>query len=231
MQDTIRVKQFVVAGIYETGMEDLDMKYGLCDIRHLQKVNYWSKTQASSILVESTPNTDLAQLKEKIQIDLGNNFMAYTLPEIYPQLFDWLGLVDTNAVIISVLMLVVSCISMITVLLIVILDKTQAIGTLKALGLSNGKSIQLFWYKALLVIVKGIVWGNLIFFSLTYLQTQFHIIKLPKEDYYVSTVPLLIDWMEVVIINAGTLVVCMICMLLPVQVVTRINTVKVLRFN
>jgi lipoprotein-releasing system permease protein len=231
MQDTIRVKQFVVCGIYETGMEDLDTKFALCDIRHLQKVNYWTADNASSILVETTTGTDNNQVKEEIENNLGNEYAAFTLAEIYPQLFDWLSLVDTNAVIISILMLIVSCISMITVLLIVILDKTQTIGTLKALGLSNGRTIALFWYKAARIIIQGILWGNIIFFLLAFLQSYFHILQLPKKDYYVSTVPILIKWHEVIIIDIGTLVLCMLCMLLPVQIVSRISTVKVLRFN
>jgi len=169
--------------------------------------------------------------KEEIQNSLGNEYAAFTLAEVYPQLFDWLSLVDTNAVIISVLMLIVSCISMITVLLIVILDKTQTIGTLKALGLSNGRTIALFWYKAVRIVIRGIVWGNIVFFVFAFMQSYFHIIQLPKKDYYVSTVPILINWSEVLIIDLGTLVLCMLCMLLPVQIVSRISTVKVLRFN
>jgi len=231
MQDTVRVKQYVVCGIYETGMEDLDQKFALCDIRHLQKVNSWSSTSASTILIETQPETNTIELKDELQNKLGMEYAAYTLADVYPQLFDWLSLVDTNAIIISVLMLMVSCISMITVLLIVILDKTQTIGTLKALGLSNGKTIQLFWYKAARIIIQGIVWGNILFFVLVFLQTQFHIIQLPKKDYYVSTVPILIYWSEVIIINIGTLVLCLLFMLLPVQIVSRINTVKVLRFK
>lgn len=231
MQDTVRVKQFVICGFYESGMEDLDMKFALCDIRHLQKVNYWSNSTASSILVETKPGAHPEQVKEDIQIALGDEYAAFTLMDMYPQLFDWLALVDTNAVIISVLMLVVACISMITVLLIVILDKTQSIGTLKALGLSNGRTIQLFWYKAARIVVRGIIWGNIIFFVLAFLQTHFHLIQLPKKDYYVSTVPILINWTEVIVIDLGTLVLCMLCMLLPVRIITRISIVKVLRFN
>ncbi len=231
MQDTIRVKQFVVCGIYETGMEDLDMKFALCDMHHLQKVNYWTATNASSILVETKVNTDHSALKEQLQNKLGTAYAAFTLEEIYPQLFDWLSLVDINAIIISVLMLMVSCISMITVLLIVILNQTQTIGTLKALGLSNGKTIQLFWYKAARIVVKGVVLGNLFFFILAYLQTHFHLLELSKKDYYVSTVPISINGSEVLIINLATITLCMLCMLLPVQIVSRISTVKALRFN
>ena len=231
MQDTIRVKQFVVCGIYETGMEDLDTKFALCDIRHLQKVNYWQSNFASSILAETKPGGDNNKIKEEIQLQLGNDYSAQTLQEVYPQLFDWLSLVDTNAVIISVLMLIVSCISMITVLLIVILDKTQTIGTLKALGLSNGNTIKVFWYKSARIILRGIFWGNIVFLMIAFMQTQFHIIQLPKKDYYVSNVPIAINWAEVVIIDLGTLALCLLCMLLPVQIVSRVNTVKVLRFN
>jgi lipoprotein-releasing system permease protein len=231
MQDTIRVKQYVVCGIYETGMEELDTKYALCDMRHLQKVNSWTATQASTILSEVKPGTNSKALKEDIENRLGNEYAAFTLAEVYPQLFDWLALIDTNAVIISILMLVVACISMITVLLIVILDKTQSIGTLKALGLSNGSTITVFWFKAARIILKGIVWGNIIFFLLVFLQTQFHLIQLPKKDYYVSTVPILINWKEVLLIDAGTMVLCILCMLLPVQIISRISVVKVLRFK
>ncbi|MCX6188331.1 MAG: ABC transporter permease [Bacteroidetes bacterium] len=231
MQDTVRVKQFVVCGIYETGMEELDTKFALCDIRHLQKVNYWSEINASSILVQTQQNTDNDAIKDDIQNLLGNEYSAFTLAEVYPQLFDWLALVDTNATIISALMLIVSCISMITVLLIVILDKTQTVGTLKALGLSNGKTIQLFWYKAARIILQGIFWGNIVFFIFAYLQSYFHLIQLPKKDYYVSAVPILINWTEVLMIDVTTLLLCNICMLLPVQIITRISTVKVLKFN
>jgi lipoprotein-releasing system permease protein len=231
IKDTVRAKQFVICGIYESGMEELDNKYAICDIRHLQKVNQWSDSTAGSIFIQCAAGADVSKIRDALNNSLGAEYIAYTLPDLYPQLYDWLSLVDTNAVIISVLMLVVSCISMITVLLIVILDKTQAIGTLKSLGMNNRKVVWMFWYKAAIITSRGLLWGNLIAFLIAFLQIRFHIITLPKQDYYVSTVPMQFDSIEVLLINAGTLVVCMICMLLPVQLISRINTVKVLRFK
>lgn len=231
MQDTVRVKQFVVSGIYESGMDELDNKYAWCDMRHLQKVNRWDEKATGNLLVNIEPKTPAEPVKENLNNSLGNEYAAYSLAEMYPQLFDWLALVDTNAVIISVLMLVVSCISMITVLMIVILDKTQTIGTFKALGMSNTRIILMFWYKAALIVLKGILWGNIICFGLAFLQMQFHIITLPRAEYYVSSVPMQFQLTEVLIINAGTFILCMLCMLVPVQIITRINTVQVLRFE
>jgi lipoprotein-releasing system permease protein len=231
IKDTVRAKQFVICGIYETGMEELDNKFALCDIRHLQKVNQWTGNAAGNIFIQTKPGVNPAHVREMLNNSLGAEYIAYTLPDLYPQLYDWLSLVDTNAVIISVLMLVVSCISMITVLLIVILDKTQAIGTLKALGMNNGRVTTMFWYKSALITGRGLIWGNLIAFAIAFIQIRFHIIHLSKADYYVSTVPIQFDITEIVLINAGTMLVCLVCMLLPVQLISRINTVKVLRFK
>jgi lipoprotein-releasing system permease protein len=146
-------------------------------------------------------------------------------------LFDWLDLQDTNVIIIIVLMVLVAGITMISTLLILILERTSMIGVLKALGAANWNIRKIFLYNAVYLIGLGMLWGNIIGICLCLLQQHLGIIKLPQESYYVSVVPINLNVLHLILINAGTLFICILMMIVPSFIITRITPVKAIRFN
>ena len=148
-----------------------------------------------------------------------------------PQIFDWLGLQDMNVIIILTLMILVAAINMISTLLILILERTNMIGILKSIGARNVSIRKIFLYTSANLIGKGLILGNVIAITLCLLQKQFGIITLPQESYYVSTVPINLNILHLVLLNAGTLLVCMLMLIIPSYIITKISPVKAIRFS
>jgi lipoprotein-releasing system permease protein len=231
IQQPPRMRKFNVSGIYETGLEDFDDKYVLCDLQQIQKLNDWAPTQIGGAEVSVTHFNDLAKVGEAVYSEIGYDLNSKTIREIYPQLFDWLDLQNINVIVILIMMIAVGAINMVTALLILILERTRMIGMLKALGSSNGSLRKIFLYQAVFLIGKGLLWGNLIGISLCVLQLKFGFVHLDQASYYVSRVPIHLDWTYLVVLNAGTLLVCTLILLLPSYLVTRISPVKAIRFS
>jgi len=154
-----------------------------------------------------------------------------TIIQRYPQIFDWLELLDTNIQIILILMAVVATINMITALLIMILERTQMIGILKALGSDNRRLQKIFLINGMLLIGLGLIIGNGFGFGLMLLQKNFHIMKLDEASYYVSEVPVYFEWAHILLINVGAFIVCAIALFLPGILVSHIRPVKAIRFE
>ena len=148
-----------------------------------------------------------------------------------PQIFDWLGYLDQNITIILGLMIVVACINMITALLILIIERTNMVGILKALGSRNNLIKRVFLNHAFYILILGLIFGNILGLGACYLQDHFKLITLPRETYYLSFVPIQINWLYVVLINIGTVALCMIALLLPVRMINSIAPVKAIKFN
>jgi lipoprotein-releasing system permease protein len=174
---------------------------------------------------------DLEKLGKEVYREAGYDLNASTIREIYPQMFDWLELQDMNVIIILVLMVLVSGMAMISTLLILILERTSMIGVLKALGARNASIRRVFLYNAAYIIGKGLLYGNIVGISICLLQSYFGIIRLPQESYFMSVVPINLDFMHIIVLNVSTLFVCTLMLLLPSFVVTRITPVKAIRFD
>jgi lipoprotein-releasing system permease protein len=158
------------------------------------------------------------------------NLFAESIKEIEPQLFDWLSLLDMNVLVIITLMIVVAIMNIISALLILILEKTNFIGILKAIGFSTIAIQKIFIYNAAYLIVKGLFWGNLIGISLCLIQDKFKLIRLDEESYYMSYVPIQLDWLYVVALNLGTMLLCVLVLLIPSLFISRIRPIKAIRF-
>ncbi|MCB0807482.1 MAG: FtsX-like permease family protein, partial [Bacteroidales bacterium] len=156
---------------------------------------------------------------------------AQTIRQLHPQIFEWLSLHDMNVIIIIILMVLVSGITMISTLLILILEKTNMIGTLKALGTKNSSIRKVFIYNAVYIIGRGMIWGNAIAIGLSLLQLKFGIFKLNQESYYVSEVPVNLDLTHYLLINFGTLIACTLMLIIPSFIITKISPVKAIRFD
>jgi lipoprotein-releasing system permease protein len=224
-------RKFRICGIYETGLEEFDKMYVIGDLRHVQKLNNWTSSQVGGFEITISNFSELDKLGMFVYHQIGFSLDASTIRQLYPQIFDWLDLQDINVLIILVLMVMVSAITMISTLLILILERTNMIGILKSLGMRNISIRKIFLYNAAYIIGLGILWGNAASFTICLLQQKFGLIKLSQESYYVSVVPINLDAINILLLNAGTLLVCYLMLLMPSLVITRITPLKAIRFS
>lgn len=227
----LRPKNFVISGIYQSGLEQFDNLIVLTNIAHIQKRNGWTQNQVGGFEVLIDDYKHLDKLDDFIYNNIGYELHSKTIKEQNPDIFNWLDLQDINVIIIIVLMVVVAVINIISALLILILESTTTIGILKALGMPNWNVRLIFIYNAVHLILRGLFWGNLIGIGLCLLQLQFGFMKLPEESYYVSEVPIKLQWINVILLNAGTLLVCVLMLVVPSYVITKISPIKAIRFD
>lgn len=222
---------FNVVGIYDSGFKQFDEAFVLGDIRQLQKLNKWQPNQVGGFEVFVKDFDQLAFLGSEIYQAIDPTLKSETLLESYPSIFEWLRLFDTNIAIVIALMIWVAGINMITALLVLILERTRTIGILKAMGSTNWSIRKLFLYSASRLILRGLFIGNFIGISLLFLQKEFEIVRLNPEIYYVSSAPVFLNVWQVVLLNAGTLVLALLMLLLPSFIITGIRPVKTLKFQ
>lgn len=227
----LRPKDFIVKGIYQSGLEQFDNIYVITDIAHIQKRNNWSNNLIGGFEVIIDNYNDLTKLDEFVYDHIGYDLHSVTIIDKNPDIFNWLELQDLNVMIIIILMVLVAVINIISALLILILERTNMIGILKALGMPNWNVRKVFLYNALNLIIKGLVIGNIVGIGLCLLQLQFGFLKLPEESYYVSQVPIKLDLYSIIILNICTLIVCFLMLILPSYVITKISPVKAIRFD
>jgi lipoprotein-releasing system permease protein len=231
IQQPPRARKFIIAGVYETGLEDFDNLYIFCDIGQIQKLNDWNTNQVGGFEINLNDFSKLDAVSEKLYYMSGSELNARSIKEIYPQIFDWLNLQNINAIIIIVLMILVSGMNIISALLIIILERINFIGTMKALGCNNVSVRKVFVYLAGYLTGRGMIWGNLIGISFIFIQKQFGIFHLDQQSYYLSYVPVNFSLLHIAMLNAGVLFVCLVMMILPTIIITRITPLSALRFN
>lgn len=231
IQNPARVRKFNIKGIYNTSMVDFDKLYVLGDIKHIQQLNLWNDTLIGGfeIAINNFNNLDVItkRLYEQIPYDLN----AQSIKEKMPHIFDWLNLQDVNVRLILILMLIVGSINMITSLLILIFERTRLIGVLKALGANNWSIRKIFLYSATNLLLKGLILGNLIAFSFALLQKEISLIDLDPATYYMNTVPISFDFLNILILNIGTVILCYLILILPTIIITKITPIKAIRFE
>lgn len=226
-----RVKVFYISGIYETGFEDIDKHLVLVDIKQIQKLNYWNQGQIGGFEIAINDYKKIDKLGNEINDIVGQDLIAQTIKQINPTIFSWLDLLDVNAIIVIVLMIVVAGINMISALLVLILERTNMIGILKALGAKNSSIQKIFLYNAAYLIGKGLLYGNVIAIAIAYFQQQFGIFKLDQTTYYVSVIPINLNILYIIVLNIGTLISCMLMLIIPSFIISKITPVKAIRFS
>lgn len=238
VQDPPRMRKFTISGIYETSLEEFDKIYIFCDIKHIQRLNGWKNDEVSGfeIFIDDFNRLDIMTqaVRDVIGYRISENEPKVKVTNIrmkYPQIFDWLNFQDTNVIVIIVLMLVVSGFNMISGLIILILEKTNMIGILKALGSEDGTIMKVFLYQAVYLIVKGLFWGNIIGIGLASLQLWTGLISLDPSSYYLKTVPINLEAVHILLLNLGTMAIIVLVLLIPAQLVSRITPVKAIRFD
>jgi len=231
IDNSVRGRKFKISGIYDTGLMEFDEMYILGDIRHIRRLNNWTEGEVSGyeVLIDDFKNLD--RISEKVYSTIGFDLNTQTIKQLYPQIFDWIEIQDLNVIIILILMTLVSGITIISTLLILILEHTRDIGILKAMGARVNSVRKIFLYTSAYIALYGLVWGNGVALILIWAQKTFGLIPLPPESYFLSQVPVSINLWEILIINAVTLIVCFIMMLIPSLVIKYISPIRAIRFE
>jgi lipoprotein-releasing system permease protein len=225
------VRRFKIAGIFNSGFQDFDATYIIGDIRHIQRINKWTPVQVGAFEVFLKDFKNIKTTGEEIYQQTSSTLDTKTIIEKYSYIFDWLELFDFNIVIILGIMIIVATINMVVALLVLILERTQMIGILKALGANNWVIRKIFLYNALYLILRGLFWGNFIGISLLLIQQHFGVIQLNPENYYVNQAPVYLNWGYVLLLNLLTITVCFLVLLIPSYIITKISPVKAIRFD
>lgn len=232
IQDPPRVRVMQVVGLYQLGIEgEFSKPFVLGDLRHVQRLNGWSEKEVGGIEVHLKNGADVALVTAQLSEMVDQDLEAYSIQELYPNLFSWLGLFDLNKQVLITIMLLVAGVNMISALLILILERTSTIGLLKTMGMRNRSIRSLFLLTGSYIALWGLFLGNLFGLGFYFLQYYFQLIPLDEASYYVSFVPVLLSWQEVLILNLGTLLACVLMLLGPSFLVTRISPLKAIRFD
>ncbi len=227
-----RPRVFNVAGIYNTGLtEGFDDRFVICDIRQVQRLNDWASSTVAGFEVLVDDYENLIPLTNIVNETIDFKLNAMNIRDLTPSIFSWLDVLDTNALVIIILMLFVSMINMVSALLIMIIDRTNMIGVLKALGASNWQVMKIFVRNGGRLIAQGILAGNIFGLGLCYLQKFTGFAKLDESSYYVPVVPVEIVWSDLIFLNIFTIVLCTATLFIPVVLVTRITPVRAIRFS
>lgn len=232
IQDPPRLRVFTVVGIYKLGIEgEFSKPYVISDLRHIQRLNNWTDAECGSLEVHlhrlSSLNSTAFEISDMVDL----NLEAYTIQELYPNLFNWLNLFDLNKQVLMIIMLLVAGINLISALLILILERTQTIGLFKAFGMQSTDIRRLFLLTGAYIALIGMAIGNGIGLLLYWLQQRFALIKLDESNYYVSAVPLEIGLGELLVLNLATLLTCVLLLVLPSLAIARIRPVEAIRFD
>ncbi len=236
--DVQRMRRFTISGIYNTSLEDFDRLFVICDISQLRRLNDWKSDEVSGFEITINNFNDLDLMMHKVR-ELTINYSGNEEPVLrpvsitgkYPQIFDWLNLLDMNVWIILTLIILVAGFNMVSGLLILILERTNMIGVLKAVGSENWSVRKVFIWLSVFLIGKGMIWGNVAGIALCLIQSHFGIFKLDPASYYIDTVPINLKIIHLVLLNIGTLAITTLMLLIPSWYISRISPDKAIRFD
>ncbi len=231
IQKPIRYRRYRISGIFETNVEEIDKNFLIADLRDIQALNRWDSSTFGGLEVGISAEADIDETAETLSYQLPVSLSIQPISRRYPQIFDWLGLLNVNIRIILLLMSLVAAINMVTALLIMVLERTQMIGILKAIGITNKRLVRLFVGNGLVIISLGVGIGNAVAFLLLGLQEWFGFIQLEPSSYYVSKVPIAYNAAHLIGINVVAVIFCALATLLPAIIGARISPIKALRFE
>ncbi|GAA0539728.1 ABC transporter permease [Chitinophaga japonensis] len=226
-----RARKLTVTGIYKTGIEEYDKTYIIGDINLVQRLNNWDAAGIGGYEVFVSDYRQMTDIAWSIDSLIPQKLFVRTIRDIYPNIFDWLQLQNKNEVIILVIMTIVAIINMITAILILILERTNMTGILKALGMRNWSVQKIFIYQAGYIVLAGLLLGNLLGLGIAFLQQTTGFFKLPEESYYMSVAAIDLHWWEVALINVCTFAICICVLLVPSLIIRRITPVKAIQFK
>lgn len=238
LQGTMRARRYTVAGIYETGFNEYDRLFVIADLKAVQALNRWEPDQVTGVEVVLTDfskvedmNWELGTMLDRTEDKYGNQYLVQSVTDINPGLFAWLDVLDMNVWLILALMIGVAGFTMISGLLILIIERTQFIGILKALGASNTSVRKAFLYLAMLIIGKGMLWGNIVGLGLCAVQKFTGLIPLDPANYYLDRVPIEFNWLFILAVNVVMFVLSVLILIVPSHLISRIYPTKAMRFE
>ena len=231
VQNPPRFRRLQVTGIYETGLEEFDEKIILGDLDLIRRINNWPDSLAGGIEVFVSDTDKLEQAEYDLYNTLAIDLYVDKVTDRYIQIFDWLNLLNRNVVILLTIILFVSGTSIISILLILIMERTQMIGVMKAIGAPNRMIQRVFIFNGLQLIVRGLFWGNVIGLGLGLIQDYFKLIPLDAANYYMSHVPIQIDIPTILGLNVLVLTLIGLALLIPVAIISRVKPVRAIRFD
>ncbi len=225
-------RKFTIVGLYDSGFEEFDSKYVFSDIRHLQRMNKWEENQVGNFEVFLDNFEDIDLKSAEIYGTTLSDLDTQNIKNKYHKIFEWIGLFDFNIALIIGIMIFVGGINMITALLVLILERTQMIGVLKALGLSNWRIRKIFLYNAAYLIGIGLLWGNVIGLGFIWIQDRYKFFRFPNpKEYYIDYIPVYISPAAILGLNVGVLILCLLMLLIPSFIITKISPVKAIKFE
>jgi len=223
-------RKYTIVGIYNSGFAQFDKNMMIGDIREVQKLNKWTENEVGGFEVLLDEFDTITEKGEEIDNEIAVTLNSKSIIETYPNVFGWIKLFDNNVWFIIAIMIFIAGINMITALLVLILERVQMVGILKALGSSNTSIRKVFLYNASYLILKGLLWGNIIGLSIIFIQHYFKIISLNPDTYYVTTMPVYISFWAVLLLNLGTLILCFLMLIIPSVIITKIDPSKSIKF-
>lgn len=226
-----RIINYEIVGVYNSGFQELDEKFCIADLRHIQRLNKWEAYQIGNFEVFIDDFSKIEEKTVEVYKAIPSLMNAISITQKHYAIFEWIKIFDNNTYGIIAIMILVAGINMITALLVLILERTQMIGILKALGSSNWTIRKVFLYNASYLIGLGLLWGNVIGLGLLFAQKYFKLFPLNPDTYYVSTAPVYISWDYIVLLNIGTFIVCLLMLLIPSVIISKISPVKAIRFD
>lgn len=231
VQNPPKRRKFTIVGIYAIGIENIDKTFAIGDINIIRSVNNWEPKQMGGIEVRIKDFEQLKPVADDVYANLELMLRSRSVKESTPEIFTWLSLLDVNTKVLLSLMMIVGVINMITALLIMILERTTMIGLLKAMGMTDWSVMKIFFYNAIYLVGIGLILGNLLGLGLAYLQHYTHLFKLNQTNYYLDYVPIEVHFIDVLLLNIATIVICSVILLIPSLLVSRISPLKAIRFK
>ena len=228
---SLRTRRLTVKGIYETGLEDFDDHIIIGDIGLIRRLNNWSDSLVGGYEVFVSDVDQIPQVERLLYDQLEYELYPQKVSDKYVQFFDWMRLISKNEVIFLVIITFVACFNMASVLLIMIMERTQMIGLLKAIGAGNRLVRRIFVYRGMILMAKGMIMGNILGLGLAFLQDKFKIIPLDPQNYYMEYVPIQWDWSMVVLLNLLTFLIISLVLFLPTRIITSISPIQSIRFD
>lgn len=234
----VKIRKFIIQGIYQTNLAQYDHIFCFTDLYTLNRLNKWNPNEVGGIEItlddyqymDSNQEQYIQTINRSTDKD-GNAYVSNTIKELNPQIFSWLDLLDINVWIILALMTAVACVTMTSGLLIIILERTSMIGVLKAMGATNQNIRHVFLWFALFIIGKGLIIGNLAGITIVLIQKWLKIIKLDPTVYYVSSVPVELDLVWLLVLNIATIIICTIVLLVPGYIISNIHPAKSIKYE
>ncbi len=231
IEGNYRVRPFRVAGIYQTGLGDYDEQFVICNASVIQQLNKWRKSQYSGYEVKLKDFSELQSSAKSIYHMLSQDKTVATIEDMEPNLFAWLDLLDSNVIIILILMTLVTIITACSTLLTMTFEQTQHIGILKSLGASTSSVIKIYMYKTVNITIKAMLLGNALALGIMYLQNRFKLIGLDQESYYLDSVPIEMDPCRIIAVNIASMIICSLALLIPARSISRISPIQSIKFD